>query len=270
MRIKGYLNFFARKLAYNSISYKIYERMLWSQIKDEEKPGHIAVIVDGNRRWADRRSAPHSQGHESGADKIEELLRWCLNLGVRTITIYAFSTENMKRREEQEVEDILRLFNERLRRIVKDRDIHNRRVRVRAIGRLNSLPPETQELIKDVEEATKDYDNHYLNIAVAYGGRAEIIDAMKRIAEEVKEGKLESDDIDEKIVEDHLYTAHLPKSEPDLVIRTSGEERLSGFLLWQTAYSELCFMDVYWPDFRQIDLLRAIRTFQKRERRFGA
>jgi tritrans,polycis-undecaprenyl-diphosphate synthase [geranylgeranyl-diphosphate specific] len=176
----------------------------------------------------------------------------------------------MKRREEQEVEDILRLFNERLRRIIKDKDIHNKRVRVCAIGRLNSLPPETQELIKDAEEATKDYDNHYLNIAVAYGGRAEIIDAMKRIAEEVKEGKLESDDIDEKIVEDHLYTAHLPKSEPDLVIRTSGEERLSGFLLWQTAYSELCFMDVYWPDFRQIDLLRAIRTFQKRERRFGA
>ena len=270
MRIRRYLNFFARKLAYNSVSYKIYERMLLSQIKDGEKPGHIAVIVDGNRRWADRLSAPHSQGHESGADKIEELLRWCLNLDVRTITIYAFSTENIRRREKQEVEDILHLFNERLRRIVTDKDIHNERVRVRAIGRLNSLPFETQELVKNVEEATKDYDDHFLNIAVAYGGRAEIIDAMKRIAEEVKEGKLKSDDIDEKIVEDHLYTAHLPKSEPDLVIRTSGEERLSGFLLWQAAYSELCFMDVYWPDFRQIDLLRAIRTFQKRERRFGA
>jgi len=130
LRIRRYLNFFARRLAYNSITYGIYERMLRSQIKDGEKPGHIAVIVDGNRRWADRRSAPHSQGHESGADKIEELLRWCLNLGVRTITIYAFSTENIKRRGEEEVEDILRLFNERLRRIAKDKDIHSERVRV--------------------------------------------------------------------------------------------------------------------------------------------
>ena len=121
-----------------------------------------------------------------------------------------------------------------------------------------------------IEEQTKDYEQHYLNMAIAYGGRAEIVDAMKKIAEKVRAGKIKVDDIDEQKVEENLYTAHLPKSDPDLIIRTSGEERLSGFLLWQGAYSELCFVDVYWPDFRRIDLWRAIRTYQQRERRHGA
>lgn len=244
--------------------------MLWNQIRDGEKPGHIALIVDGNRRWANKHSAPTSLGHKTGADKVEELLRWCLNLDVRTITIYAFSTENFQKRSKEEVEDILGLFNERLKRIVVDKDIHSEKVKIRAIGRLYLLPEETQKLIKNAEEATKNYDNHYLNLAVAYGGRAEIIDAMRTIGAEIKEGKIQAEEINEKIVEEHLYTAHLPKSDPDLLIRTSGEERLSGFLLWQAAYSELYFMDVYWPDFRRIDLLRAVRTFQKRERRYGA
>ena len=269
MKVKRYLNFLARSLANNRLVYKVYEKMLWNQVKDGEKPEHIAVILDGNRRWAGMRFAPPSIGHEMGADKVEELLRWCLSLGVRTVTIYAFSTENFQRSNE-EVEDIMGLLNGRLRSVLDDEDIHAERVRVRAIGRLHLLPEETQKLIRDAEEATKDYDNHYLNIAVAYGGRAEIIDAMKIIATEVKEGKLQADEINEEVVEEHLYTSHLPKSDPDLIIRTSGEERLSGFLLWQAAYSELCFMDVYWPDFRRIDLLRAVRTFQKRERRYGS
>ena len=247
----------------------MYEKSLWNQVKDGEKPEHIAVILDGNRRWADLRSVPPSLGHEIGADKVEELLRWCLDLGVRTVTIYAFSTENFLR-PKGEVEHIMELLDEGLRKIMADRDIHEQRVKIRAIGRLHLLPEQTQRLIERVEESTKDYDNHYLNIALAYGGRAEIIDAMRIIAEEVRQGKLEANEINEEIVEEHLYTSHLPKSDPDLIIRTSGEERLSGFLLWQAAYSELCFMDVYWPDFRRIDLLRAVRTFQRRERRYGA
>jgi len=138
--------------------YKVYEKMLWNQVKDGEKPEHIAVILDGNRRWAGMRFAPPSIGHEMGADKVEELLRWCLSLGVRTVTIYAFSTENFQRSNE-EVEDIMGLLNGRLRSVLDDEDIHAERVRVRAIGRLHLLPEETQKLIRDAEEATKDYDN---------------------------------------------------------------------------------------------------------------
>jgi len=131
------------------------------------------------------------------------------------------------------------------------------------------LPKSLQELIKEAEESTKDYDKHFLNVALAYGGRAEIVDAAKKIAEKVKKGEFDLEEIDEQTFERFLYTSHLPKQDPDLIIRTSGEERLSGFLLWQSAYSELCFLDVYWPDFRKIDLLRAVRTYQKRKRRFG-
>jgi tritrans,polycis-undecaprenyl-diphosphate synthase [geranylgeranyl-diphosphate specific] len=150
-----------------------------------------------------------------------------------------------------------------------DKQIHEDKIRVKVIGRVNLLPEDLQQLIADVEKATQNYDKHFLNFAFAYGGRAEILDAAKRIAEEVHEGKLNPEEVNEKTFEQHLYTSHMPNQDPDLIIRTSGEERLSGFLLWQSAYSELCFLDVYWPDFRSIDLLRAVRTFQKRKRRFG-
>jgi tritrans,polycis-undecaprenyl-diphosphate synthase [geranylgeranyl-diphosphate specific] len=262
-------NFIVRKIVHNRLVYKLYDKMLTNQVRDGVKPEHIAVILDGNRRWANVRSATSTYGHQMGADKVEELLRWCFDLGVRTVTIYGFSTENFQRTKE-EVRDIMDLLNERLCKLMVDEEIRSRRVKVRAIGRLQLLPEETQKIIRDLEKATQAYDDHYLNIAVAYGGRAEIIDAMRTIAAEVKEGKLQTEEINENVVEEHLYTSYLPNSEPDLIIRTSGEERLSGFLLWQAAYSELCFMDVYWPDFRRIDLLRAVRTFQKRERRFGA
>ena len=138
------------------------------------------------------------------------------------------------------------------------------------IGRVNLLPENLRQLIADVEKATQDYDEHFLNIALAYGGRAEIVDAAKKIAEKAREGKLNPEKVDEQLFEQYLYTSYMPKQDPDLIIRTSGEERLSGFLLWQSAYSELCFLDVFWPDFRVIDLLRAVRTFQKRKRRYGA
>lgn len=248
--------------------YRIYEKWLWHQVKDEAKPEHIAIILDGNRRWALYRSLNPYVGHYYGADKTEKMLRWCLELGVKTMTLYAFSTENFNRSQE-EVEEIMRLFREKLQQVLENEDIHKHKVRVKAIGRLSMLPEDIQGMVEKVEEATRDYDQHFLNLAIAYGGRAEIIDAARKLAQEVEEEKLSPGDISEEIFEKHLYTAHLPKQDPDLIIRTSGEERLSGFLLYQSAYSELCFLDVYWPEFRRIDMLRAIRTFQKRRRRFG-
>ena len=249
--------------------YKLYEKWLWHQVKHNVKPEHIAVILDGNRRWALKHSLNPWVGHKHGAEKVENLLDWCLQLGVKSITLYAFSTENF-RRPKKEIEELMQIFEEKLRKLLTDKRIHQNQVKVKIIGRRELLPKSIKNIIEEVEESTKNYNKHFLNVALAYGGRAEIIDAAKRIAEKVKQGKLDPNEINEKLFEKHLYTAHLPKQDPDLIIRTSGEERLSGFLLWQSAYSELCFLDIYWPEFRKIDLLRAIRVYQKRKRRFGA
>jgi len=232
-------------------------------------PEHIAIILDGNRRWASENALNPWVGHHFGAEKIRSLLDWCLDLKVTSITLYAFSTENFER-PSHEVEEIMKIAREKLQEVLADDRIHKNKVRVKVIGRRSLLLPSLQRLIADVESATRNYDEHFLNIALAYGGRAEIVDAAKKIAQKIENGELSSNVIDEQVFENHLYTAHLPKQDPDLVIRTSGEERLSGFLLWQSAYSELCFLDVYWPGFRRIDLLRAVRTYQKRKRRFGA
>ena len=248
--------------------YRLYEKWLWHQVENGRKPEHIAIILDGNRRWASELSLNPWFGHDYGAEKTEDLLGWCLALGVKSITLYAFSTENFQR-SSREVDEIMRIIEEKLGELLTDERIHKNRVRVKVIGRPNLLPESLQGMIKRVEEATKDYDEHFLNLALAYGGRAEIVDAAREIAEKVENGVLAADEIDEELFEGHLYTAHMPQQDPDLIIRTSGEERLSGFLLWQSAYSELCFLDVYWPAFRRIDLLRAIRTFQMRKRRFG-
>jgi tritrans,polycis-undecaprenyl-diphosphate synthase [geranylgeranyl-diphosphate specific] len=163
----------------------------------------------------------------------------------------------------------MRIAEREFRKILTDERIHRNNVRVKVLGRVHLLPEGLQQLVADVENSTRDYDAHFLNIAFAYGGRAEIVDAARKIAEKVKEGKIVPEKVDEKTFEMYLYTSHMPNQDPDLIIRTSGEERLSGFLLWQSAYSEFCFLDVYWPDFRLIDLLRAVRTFQKRKRRYG-
>lgn len=248
--------------------YRVYDKWLWHQIKDGEKPEHIAIILDGNRRWASERLLNPWIGHHHGAKKIEELLRWCLDLDVRSITLYAFSTENFQRPPD-EVKDILSIAEEKLVEVLTNEDVHKHEVHVKVIGRINLLPDSLQKAIKEAEEATKNYDKHFLNVAIAYGGRAEIVDAAKELAQRVENGDLNPKEIDEGVFEQHLYTAHMPKQDPDVIIRTSGEERLSGFLLWQCAYSELCFLDVYWPDFRRIDLLRAVRTYQRRKRRFG-
>ena len=248
--------------------YKLYEKWLWYQIKGGTKPEHVAIILDGNRRWASEKSLNPWVGHHYGAEKIEDLLKWCLDMDVKSVTLYAFSTENFQR-SPKEVEEIMRIAEEKLRDILNDESIHKHRVRVKAIGRLSLLPKKLQEIIRQVEESTKDYDEHFLNLALAYGGRAEIVDATRKIAHKVKTGILPPEKIDEQLFERYLYTAHMQKQDPDLIIRTSGEERLSGFLLWQCAYSELFFLDINWPDFRRIDLLRAVRTYQRRKRRFG-
>jgi len=248
--------------------YKLYEKWLWYQVKNETKPEHIAIILDGNRRWASGQSLSPWIGHHRGADKVENLLDWCLRLDVKSITLYAFSTENFQR-PMGEVEEILRVAGQKLQEILTDERIQKHEVRVKVIGRLGLLPKSLQEIVLQVENATKSFDKHFLNIALAYGGRAEIVDATRKIAQRVEKGEMKPDSIDEALFERYLYTAHMSKQDPDLIIRTSGEERLSGFLLWQCAYSELCFLDVYWPDFRRIDLLRAVRTYQKRKRRFG-
>ncbi len=232
-------------------------------------PKHVAVILDGNRRWALRKALPTILGHKEGAKRTGDFIDWCLNLNIKTVTVYAFSTENF-RRTKAEVDTVLNIIEKQIKILKKDARIHKNQVRVKAIGRIDELPVSLLKSLKEIEEETRNYENFFLNIAVAYGGRAEIIDAAREVAEDVIKGSLDPEQIDESTFSKYLYTAHLPNPYPDLVIRTSGEERLSGFLLWQSAYSELLFLDVYWPDFRKIDFLRAIRTYQLRKRRFGS
>ena len=248
--------------------YSIYGRWLKETIEHGEKPNHVGVIMDGNRRWAKQRDMIPWEGHWEGADKTEEFLDWCLELNIKTITLYSFSTENFNR-DQQEVEELFKLFEATLDRVMNSDAIHKNKVRIRAIGRMETLPESLQNMIKKVEESTKNYDDYFLNIAIAYGGRAEIVDAVRVIAKKVKLGDLNPNDINEQLIEANLYTAHLPYPDPDIIIRTSGESRLSNFLVWQSAYSELFLVDVYWPSFRKIDLMRAIRGYQMRQRRFG-
>jgi len=248
--------------------YKIYEKYLEHQISKKEKPKHIGLILDGNRRWAREKSLPTKLGHYFGAENAKNLLEWCYKLGIESVTVFAFSTENFNRPKE-EVDELFAIIEEKLRELLQDERIHKYRVRVKGIGKMDLLPQSIRSLLSDIERNTADYNQHFLNIALAYGGRSEIVDAVKKICEEVKAGRLDPSTISAETIERHLYTSHLPHPDPDLIIRTSGEERLSGFLLWQSAYSELVFLDIFWPEFRKIDLMRAIRIYQQRDRRFG-
>jgi tritrans,polycis-undecaprenyl-diphosphate synthase [geranylgeranyl-diphosphate specific] len=238
------------------------------QIDTNNIPEHLGIILDGNRRWAIGKDKIPWEGHKEGAEKVKKFLEWCLELGIKTVTLYGLSTENFKR-STSEIQELMRIYEENLRDLLNSDILQTNEVRVSAIGRINMLPPTLTKLIQKVEEKTINYDKFYLNVAIAYGGRAEIVDAAKDIALKVLKGEIEPDDVNEEIFEEHLYTSHLPDPDPDLIIRTSGEARLSNFLIWQSAYSELFIVDVYWPDFREIDLMRVIRSFQKRERRYG-
>lgn len=249
-------------------AYRLYEGRLRAQIQTHGIPSHIGIILDGNRRWAANQGLANGIGHEEGANRVEELLDWCHELGIRTVTLYVLSTENLDRTIE-ELRELFSLIEARLARLLSDERIVSYRVKVRAIGQLDLLPKSIRDLLSAIEAKTAEFENHYLNIAVAYGGRAEITDVVKAVAQEVKAGQLDPEQITEDTVGSRLYTSYLPNQEPDLIVRTSGEERMSGFLLWQGAYSELVFMDVFWPAFRKIDLMRAIRTYQRRTRRHG-
>ncbi len=205
-------------------------------------------------------------GHHAGAHKVLEVLRWLWEAGVKVCTLYAFSVENFQRARE-EVEEIMNILTEKFADVINNPDVNRYKVRVKAIGRVDLLPENLQLAIRAAEDQTEDYQDYLLNIAVGYSGRSELVDAVKAIGRKIQEGVLAPDDVDEDVIEDHLYTKDIP--DPDLIIRTSGEERLSGFLLWQSAYSELYFEQVYWPAVRRIDIWRALRSYQRRSRRFG-
>jgi len=247
--------------------YKVYEKWLWMQIRKGPFPVHIGIIPDGNRRWARERDLDPTYGHVYGYEKLKEVLKWIWELGIKYVTIYAMSSENCLYRPPEERENLFNLARRGLREIMEMDEIHRNKVRVRIFGKLDLVPRDILELAAKVEELTKSYSNFYLNIALCYGGRQEIIDAVKKLAREVLEGRMSIEDIDERTFSKFLYTSDCP--DPDLIIRTSGEERISNFLLWQSAYSELYFCEAYWPEFRKIDFWRAIRSYQHRERRFG-
>ncbi|AKG38856.1 MAG: polyprenyl diphosphate synthase [Infirmifilum sp.] len=249
--------------------YRVYEYLLEQEVKRGDIPKHVAFILDGNRRWARVRRFPPWFGHRHGAEKAEEVLDWCYDLGVKTVTLFVLSTENLKKRSEEEIREIFKVLEEKLVKLRDSGEIEKRKVHVRFIGDKSLLPSSVREKIEDIERKSSVYSERFLNIAIAYGGRWEIVEAVRRLVKDVKTGKLDEDEISEEVFARYLLTGDQPHPDPDLVIRTSGEERISNFLLWQIAYSELVFLDVYWPDFRKIDLLRAIRIYQSRHRRFG-
>lgn len=247
--------------------YRVYEKWLWMQIRNGPFPVHVGIIPDGNRRWARMYNLETWKGHEEGYKRIREVLNWIWELGIKAVTVYAMSTENCTRRPPVERERLFELARKGLRDLLTNKDIKKYKVRVRVIGNLDLVPQDIRDLAKKVEEATIHHNERVLNIALCYGGRQEIIDAVRKIAKDVKEGYLDPSNINEDLFRKYLYTSNIP--DPDLVIRTSGEVRISNFLLWQLAYSELYFCEAYWPEFRKIDFWRAIRSYQHRERRFG-
>ncbi len=251
----------------DALGRAVEQRMLREILADEARPQHLAIIMDGNRRFAFRRRIEAGLGHRIGKAKLEEVLDWVLELGIPWFTVYALSTENLKRPAE-ELDTLFDLYVEGLMDIAEDERIHANNVRVQIIGRRELLPQRVLDAIDHAEAQTSDYDNFVFSVCLAYGSREEILVAIRSIAEDHAAGQLDLDAIDERAVSARLYTAEMP--DPDLVIRTSGEERISNFLLWQMAYSELYFTDVFWPSFSKKDLLKAIRAYQLRSRRYGA
>jgi short-chain Z-isoprenyl diphosphate synthase len=249
-----------------ALLYGIYERRLAASLKAESIPHHVGVVLDGNRRWARQLGATASEGHRKGADKIQELLRWCEEAGVQVVTLYLLSTDNLSR-DEAELTELISIIENAVTRIAA-----NGQFRVHPIGALDVLPASTAQRLKQLEDETRQVEGLHVNVAVGYGGRREIADAVRSLLQEHASRGTSVEELAEILdvehIAEHLYTRGQP--DPDLVIRTSGEQRLSGFLLWQSAQSELYFCEAYWPDFRRVDFLRALRSYASRERRFGA
>lgn len=247
--------------------YRLYEYYLFRQLDKDWAPNHVGIILDGNRRYARKHGLDVPwYGHHKGAAKVMEVLRILWEANVKVCTLYAFSVENFQRHKE-EVEEIMALAEEKFTEVVGNPDVHRHKVKIKAIGRVDLLPEKVRLAIRAAEEETRDYSDHVLNVAIGYSGRAELVDAVRAISEKVESGEMTPAQIDETIIERHLYTNGVP--DPDLIIRTSGEERLSGFLLWQSAYSELYFAQIYWPAVRRIDIWRALRSYGERSRRYG-
>lgn len=227
-------------------------------------PRHVAIILDGNGRWAKKRLLPRNAGHAAGSKNVEKICSAAWNMGIEYLTMYAFSTENWSRPKD-EVDALMKLLHNYLSDCLKTSRKNNMQVRV--IGDISRLEPELQERIVELERESAQNTGLHFQVALNYGSRDEIRRAVRKIADEVKEGKLQPEDIDESVIEDHLDTHGIP--DPDLMIRTSGEQRLSNYLLWQLAYSEFYFTDVLWPDFDKAELEKAVEFYQTRDRRFG-
>lgn len=240
------------------------EKTRKTDIDTDRLPLHLAIIMDGNSRWARKRGLPKVMGHRAGAEALRGVVRYCAEIGVPYLTAYTFSTENWKRPRE-EVENLMGLLVEYLYKEIDELNANG--VRIRSLGRLDALPPDACEALRQAEGKTAGNTRLNLNLALNYGGRMEILDAVRKLALESKEGKLDPLAIDEQVFADHLYTAGMP--DPDLLIRPAGEYRLSNFLLWQIAYSELWVTPVLWPDFKREHIRQAIADYQGRERRFG-
>ena len=251
--------------------YVLYQIHLETRRTTWKIPQHIGVIMDGNRRFARRNgSLTTLDGHARGADKLDEVLNWCEEAGVKVVSVWIFSMDNFNR-DPDEVDGLMDLFEKKFLELVDHERIHRNQIRVRTMGRIDTLPPSVRKAIREAEEATAGYDRRVLNIGVAYGGRQEIVDAFRRYMKDQSRAGRSAEEIADTLIpesiEPYLYTSDLP--DPDLIIRTSGEVRLSGFLLWQSVYSEFYFCDTHWPAFRKIDFLRALRDYDRRQRRFG-
>ena len=227
-------------------------------------PTHIAIIMDGNGRWAKKRFLPRTAGHAAGAEAFRRIANYCRSIGVKYLTVYAFSTENWKRSEE-EVSGIMKLMGKYLREALKD--MEKNKVRFKVFGDISRLSPELQKLCVEAQERSMQYDDVQVNFCLNYGGRDEIVRAARAFAKDVAEGKCKAEELTEDMLSGYLYSADIP--DPELIIRPSGEQRISNFLLWQSAYSEYVFMNVLWPDFREKDLDEAIAEYHRRNRRFG-
>ncbi|MPZ74543.1 MAG: di-trans,poly-cis-decaprenylcistransferase [Nitriliruptorales bacterium] len=252
-------------------AYRLYELRLQRQLRDESLPQHIGVVLDGNRRYARSRGLSDvAMGHRRGADKIHELLDWCHELAIPYVTLWLLSTENLQR-DETEVSQLLDIIAETVGAIAHDTRNRQRSLKVTAVGALDVLPDRLRQALKDAEGATSEHTGCHVQVAIGYGGRQEITDALRGLlVQRSARGQSLEDVIDElspELIAEHLYTTGTP--DPDLIIRTSGEIRLSGFLLWQSAHSEFYFCDPYWPEFRKTDFLRALREFAHRQRRYG-
>ncbi|MFJ6936864.1 isoprenyl transferase [Streptomyces sp. NPDC101132] len=245
--------------------YRLYARRVEGRLDHAAVPKHIGVILDGNRRWAKASGGTTEQGHQAGADKISELLGWCNETDVEVVTLWMLSTDNLDR-PEVELRPLLNIIENTVRGLAADG-----RWRVHHVGNLDILPAQTQGVLKEAEEATHGVDGILVNVAVGYGGRQEIADAVRSLLLEHAEKGTSFEELAEKLdidhISEHLYTRGQP--DPDLVIRTSGEQRLSGFMLWQSAHSEYYFCEVFWPAFRKVDFLRALRDYAARHRRYG-